>query len=183
MNRILAGPLAGLALLAAAPAWAQEARRIDTGDTAWMLTAAVLVLLMTVPGLAFFYGGMVRKKNILAVMAQSFVLCALMTVLWIVVGYSLVFGDGNAVIGDLSRVMLRGMEVGWDQPFTLGAATANPLPLTIPEPAFMFYQMTFFIITPAVITGAFAERMKFSALLLLLSLWALLVYAPVAHWA
>src|SRR6478735_2430441 len=105
MNRFLAALLAGPALLAAAPAWAQGAPRIDTGDTAWMLTAAVLVLLMTVPGLAFFYGGMVRKKNILAVMAQSFVLCALMTVLWIVVGYSLVFGDGNAVIGDLSRVM------------------------------------------------------------------------------
>src|SRR5690349_19484302 len=141
MTRFLAGPLAGLALLAAAPALAQEPARIDTGDTAWMLTASILVLLMTVPGLALFYGGMVRKKNILAIMAQSFVLCAVMTVLWIVAGYSLAFGDGNAFIGDLSRVMLDGMEGGFAQPFTLGAGTANPQPLTIPEPVFMLYQM------------------------------------------
>ena len=182
MIRLLAGLLLGTACLAA-PAWAEDTPRIDSGDTAWMLTASILVLLMTVPGLAFFYGGMVRKKNILAIMAQSFVLCALMTVLWMVLGYSLAFGDGNALIGDFSRGMLAGMADGFDKPFTLGAATGSPVPLTIPEPVFMFYQMTFFIITPAVITGAFADRMKFSAMLLLLSLWALLVYAPIAHWA
>ncbi len=179
MNRVLAGLLAGL--LAATPALAEETRRIDSGDTAWMLTATVLVLLMTVPGLALFYGGMVRKKNILAVMAQSFVLCALMTVVWMVAGYSLAFGNGNAFIGDLSRLFLHGM--GWNEAFILGEGTAAPVPQTIPEAVFMLYQMSFAIITPAVVTGAFADRMRFSALMLLMVLWSLLVYAPIAHWA
>jgi Amt family ammonium transporter len=136
---------------------------------------------MTVPGLALFYGGMVRKRNILAIMAQSFGLCALITVIWIVAGYSLAFGTGNAVIGDLSRLFLSGM--GWTGAFTLAEGTASAVPMTVPEPVFMFYQMTFAIITPAVVTGAFADRMRFSALLVLMSLWSLFVYAPIAHWA
>ncbi len=148
-----------------------------------MLLSTVLVLLMTVPGLALFYGGMVRKKNILAIMAQSFVLCALVTVVWVVLGYSLAFGNGGALLGDFSRFMLAGMEVNFDKAFTLGAGTGSEVALTIPEPVFMLYQMTFAIITPAVITGAFAERMKFSALLVLMTLWSLVVYAPIAHWA
>ncbi len=170
-------------MLVSAPAWAAEARPADTGDTAFMLLSTVLVLLMTVPGLALFYGGMVRKKNILAIMAQSFVLCALITVVWVVAGYSLAFGNGGAFIGDFSRLMLWGMEIGFDRAFTLGAGTGAEVALTIPEPVFMLYQMTFAIITPAVVTGAFADRMKFSAMLLLMTLWSLVVYAPIAHWA
>ena len=177
-----AGRLAALPALLASPAFATTApATVNSGDTAFMLLCTVLVLLMTIPGLALFYGGMVRKKNILAVMAQSFALCALITVLWIVVGYSLTFGDGSAIIGDFSRLMLNGM--AWTGPFTLGANTAAPVPMTVPEPVFMFYQMTFAIITPAVVTGAFADRMKFSALLILMTLWSLVVYAPIAHWA
>ena len=183
MSRSLAGALLGALLLISAPALAAEPRPVDTGDTAFMLLCSVLVLLMTVPGLALFYGGMVRKKNILAVMMQSFFLTALMTVVWVVAGYSLAFGNGGALVGDFSRLMLAGMEVGFDQAFTLGAGTPAEVALTIPEPVFMLYQMTFAIITPAVITGAFAERMKFSALLVLMTLWSLLVYAPIAHWA
>jgi len=177
-----AGRLAALPALLATPAFAQTApATVNSGDTAFMLLCTVLVLLMTIPGLALFYGGMVRKKNILAIMAQSFALCALITVLWIVVGYSLTFGDGSAIIGDFSRLMLNGM--AWTGPFTLGANTAAPVPMTVPEPVFMFYQMTFAIITAAVVTGAFADRMKFSALLILMTLWSLVVYAPIAHWA
>ena len=146
-----------------------------------MILCSVLVLLMTIPGLALFYGGMVRKKNILAIMAQSFTLCALITVLWIGVGYSLTFGDGGALIGDFSRLFLAGMD--WRGAFTLGAGTDGAMPMTVSEPVFMFYQITFAIITPAVITGSLADRMKFSALLLLMVLWSLVVYAPIAHWA
>ena len=175
-----------LALVAAAPASAEEAvgtaLRIDTGDTAWMLMSTVLVLLMTIPGLALFYGGMVRKKNVLAIMMQSFSICSAVTVAWIVLGYSLAFGNGDAYIGDLSRVFLAGLGKTWDKPFTLGAGTANPTSMTIPETVFVMYQMSFAIITPAVVTGAFADRMRFSALMLLMVLWSLLVYAPIAHW-
>ena len=161
---------------------AEAAQRVEPGDVAWMLVCTALVLLMTVPGLALFYAGMVRKKNVLATMMQSFTLCALVTVLWMVIGYSLAFTNGNMLIGDLSRVMLNGLADGWDKPFTLGAGTANPLPMTIPESVFLLFQMAFAVITPAVVTGAFADRMKFSALLLFMSLWSLLVYAPIAHW-
>jgi Amt family ammonium transporter len=161
---------------------ADAAQRVEPGDVAWMLVCTALVLLMTVPGLALFYAGMVRKKNVLATMMQSFTLCALVTVLWMVVGYSLAFTNGNMLIGDLSRFMLNGLADGWDRPFTLGAGTANPLPMTIPESVFLLFQMAFAVITPAVVTGAFADRMKFSALLLFMSLWSLLVYAPIAHW-
>ncbi|VUX45288.1 Ammonia channel [Candidatus Defluviicoccus seviourii] len=169
--------LAGLGMLAllssSGAALAQEAV-LDKGDTAWMLTSTALVLMMTIPGLALFYCGMVRQKNVLATAVQSFAICCLSTVLWIVVGYSLAFTDGgdlNAYVGGFSRVLMQGM-----------AMSDLFAPLTIPESVFMMFQMTFAIITPALITGAFADRMKFSALLWFTGLWGLIVYAPVAHW-
>ncbi len=168
------------ALVAAGAASAQDAK-IDTGDTAWLLTSTALVLMMTVPGVALFYAGMVRKKNVLATMMQSFAACALVAVLWMVLGYSLAFGEGNAYIGDLSRLLMRGMAENWDKPFTLGSGDAA-VATTIPESVFAMFQMTFAIITAALITGAVADRMKFSALMLFLALWTLLVYSPVAHW-
>jgi Amt family ammonium transporter len=173
-------PLAAAAFFAAGPAFAQDAK-VDTGDAAWMLTSTALVLLMTIPGLALFYAGMVRKKNVLATMAQSFVITALVTVAWCVVGYSLAFTDGNAYIGDLSRLFLNGLAENWDKPFTLGSGDAA-VATTIPESVFLMFQMTFAIITPALITGAFADRMKFSALVVFNLLWSVLVYSPVAHW-
>ncbi len=170
-------------LLAAHNAWADTAPpKLDSGDTAWMLTSTALVLMMTIPGLALFYAGMVRKKNLLATMMQSFVVCCLVTIVWVVAGYSLAFTNGNAYIGDLSRFMLRGMEVNWDKAFTLGAGVDGATPLTIPESVFMMFQMTFAIITPALIAGAFADRMKFSAMCVFMVLWSLLVYSPIAHW-
>jgi Amt family ammonium transporter len=165
----------------ASPAAAAESK-VDTGDTAWMLTSTALVLMMTIPGLALFYAGMVRKKNVLATMMQSFAITALVTVTWFCLGYSLTFTNGNAYIGDFSRVFLRGIEIGWDKPFTLGAGTDNSTANTIPETVYVMYQMTFAIITPALIAGAFADRMKFSALCLFTVLWSLFVYAPIAHW-
>jgi Amt family ammonium transporter len=147
---------------------------LNPGDTAWMLTSTALVLLMTVPGLALFYGGMVRKKNILATATQSFAITALVSVLWMIVGYSIAFTDGGnsqSYIGGFSRTMLAGM----------GMTDAHKLAGSIPESVFMTFQMTFAIITPALITGAFADRMKFSAMLLFMGLWVLLVYAPIAH--
>ena len=173
---LLAAPLLALA----GPALAQDAT-VNSGDTAWMLMSTALVLLMTVPGLALFYAGMVRKKNVLATLAQSFAIAAVVSVLWIVVGYSLAFGEGNAWIGDFSRIMLAGLAENWDKPFTLGSGDAA-VATTIPESVFVMFQMTFAIITPALIAGAFADRMKFSALLLFTTLWSLLVYSPVAHW-
>jgi Amt family ammonium transporter len=143
----------------------------SAGDNAWMLTSAALVLLMTGPGLALFYGGLVRKKNILGTMMQSFAMMGLVTVLWAVVGYSLAFGHGNWFVGGFEHLFLRGVGV---TPNTDYAAT-------IPEQTLMIYQLMFAIITPALITGAFAERMKFSAMALFLSLWSLLVYCPMAH--
>ncbi|WP_203072400.1 ammonium transporter [Falsiroseomonas ponticola] len=168
------------AMLAAAPAFAEDAK-IDTGDTAWMLTSTAIVLMMTVPGLALFYAGMVRKKNVLATMMQSFAVTALVAVLWMVIGYSLAFGEGNAYIGDVSRLLMGGMAEGWDKPFTLGSGD-GAVATTIPESVFAMFQMTFAIITAALITGAVADRMKFSALMLFTALWTLLVYSPVAHW-
>ena len=172
---------------AAAAATPPAEAKVDTGDTAWMLASTALVLLMTVPGLALFYAGMVRKKNVLATMMQSFSICALVTVLWYVVGYSLAFmpGAGSTApyVGDLSRLLLNGIADGWDKPFTIakgveGAETTT----TIPETVFMMFQMTFAIITPGLIAGAFADRMKFSAMMLFIGLWSIVVYAPVAHW-
>jgi Amt family ammonium transporter len=133
---------------------------------------------MTVPGLALFYAGMVRKKNVLATMMQSFAICCLVTILWMVVGYSFAFADGNAVVGGFGRALLAGM--GWEKPFTLGSGDATSA-TTIPEAVFMMFQMTFAIITPALICGAFADRMKFSALLWFMGLWSVIVYAPLAH--
>jgi ammonium transporter, Amt family len=148
------------------------ASAIDSGDTAWMLTATALVLMMTVPGLALFYGGMVRKMNVLATIMQSFTVTCLATVLWAVLGYSLAFTKGAPVIGGFSRILLLGM----------GIHSVNALAKTVPESVYMTFQMTFAIITPALICGAVADRMKFSALLWFTGLWSLLVYAPVAHW-
>jgi Amt family ammonium transporter len=151
-------------------AFAQEETPVlDTGDTAWMLTSTALVLLMTIPGLALFYSGMVRKKNVLAMGMQVFAVCCLMTVLWMVAGYSLAFGEGGAYVGDLSKVMLSGLAL-------------DSMSGTIPESLFMVFQMTFAIITPALIVGAFADRMKFSAMLLFTGAWMLLIYAPITHW-
>ncbi len=167
------------------PAEATEAATeavVNTGDTAWMLTSVALVLMMTIPGLALFYAGMVRKKNVLATMMQSFAVCALVSVLWMVAGYSLAFTNGSPYIGDLSRLFLNGIGENWDKPFTLAAGTDVAVATTIPETVFVMYQMTFAIITPALISGAFADRMKFSAMLVFMGLWSLLVYAPVAHW-
>lgn len=157
-------------------------QHIEAGDVAWVLLSTILVLLMTIPGLALFYAGMVRKKNMLAIMMQSFSLCAAMTVVWMVAGYSLAFTNGNAWIGDFSRLFLNGLADGWNQPFTLGAGADNAQPTTIPESVFLMYQMAFAIITPAVVTGSCADRMKFSAMLAFFTLWSLLIYAPLAHW-
>ncbi len=175
MFKLLIGTL-GLVLVGAlgAPegAFAAETPKLDTGDTAWMLTSTALVLMMTIPGVAMFYGGMVRKKNVLATAMQSFAVTCVMTVLWMIIGYSLAFTDGggmNAYVGGLDKMLLRGIGV-------------DTLSGTIPETVFMTFQMTFAIITPALITGALADRMKFSSLLVFLSLWMILVYAPITHW-
>ena len=169
--------LPALADTPAGPALA-DFKTINSGDTAWMLTSTALVLFMTIPGLALFYGGMVRKKNILATLMQSFAITAMVSVLWAVIGYSLAFTVGNPYIGDLSRVFLNGMVYLAD----VKKLSVHPLASTIPESVFMTFQMTFAIITPALIAGAFAERMKFSAMLVFMALWSLLVYAPIAHW-
>jgi ammonium transporter, Amt family len=143
----------------------------SAGDNAWMLVSAALVLMMSGPGLALFYGGLVRKKNILATMMQTFAMMAVITVLWAFVSYSLAFGDGNAFIGGFKNVLLHGVGLAPDPAYAA----------TIPAQTFMVYQLMFAIITPALITGAFAERMKFSAMLVFMVLWALLVYSPMAH--
>jgi Amt family ammonium transporter len=143
----------------------------SAGDNAWMLTSAALVLLMTGPGLALFYGGLVRRKNILSTMMQSFAMMGLVTILWAIVGYSLAFGHGNLFIGGFEHLFLRGVTL-----------TPNPdYAATIPEQTYMIYQLMFAIITPALITGAFAERMKFSSMAVFLSLWSIFVYSPMAH--
>ncbi len=175
------------ALLIALPAFADDAPpKIDSGDTAWMLTSTALVLLMTVPGLALFYAGMVRKKNVLATLMQSFAITCLITIVWAVAGYSLAFTNGGAYLGDMSRFMLNGIGAhiskGVDTAFILGAGTDGAQPQTVPETVYMMFQMTFAIITPALITGAFADRMKFSALCIFMVLWSLVVYSPIAHW-
>jgi Amt family ammonium transporter len=174
LARGAAGGLGALALtLLTLPALAQDAApEFDTGDTAWMLTSTALVLLMTVPGVALFYAGMVRKKNVLATMMQSFAITAVITVVWTVVGYSLAFTKGGAYLGGFGRFLLGGM----------GLDSAHELAATIPESVFMTFQMTFAIITAALIAGGMADRMKFSALLWFTALWSILVYAPIAHW-
>ena len=175
------GALLACPMTFAPAAWAADKPQIDTGDTAWLLMATVLVLMMNIPGLALFYAGMVRKKNVLATMMQSFSICAEVSELWMVAGYSLAFGEGNAWIGDFSRFFLGGLAENWDKPFTLGSGDAA-VATTIPESVFLMFQMTFAIITGALVTGAVADRMKFSALLVFIGLWTLLVYSPIAHW-
>ena len=162
----------GLLATAGAALAQEEAPVLNSGDTAWMITATALVLLMTIPGLALFYGGMVRKKNVVAMTAQNFAMAAVMSVVWMAAGYSLAFGDGgamNAWVGGLDNLFLSGLGV-------------DAMSGTIPESVFMTFQMTFAIITPALITGAFADRMKFSSMLVFMVLWALFIYSPVCHW-
>ncbi len=146
-----------------------EQASLNGANTAWILTSTALVLFMTLPGLALFYGGLVRSKNVLSILMQCFSIAAVSSLLWLLLGYSLAFSDGNAFIGDLSKVMLIGM----------GRDTLSG---DIPESLFMLFQMTFAVITPALIIGGFAERMKFSAVLLFSALWLLAVYVPVTHW-
>lgn len=168
---VLFTTLAGAAQAQQAPA-TPDGGALNSGDTAWMLTATALVLMMTLPGLALFYSGMVRKKNVLATAVQSFAIACLVTVIWMVCGYSLAFKDGgalNPVIGGFDAAFLRGL-------------TSDSVVETIPESVFMTFQMTFAIIAPALIAGAFADRMKFSAMLWFTALWSVIVYAPVTHW-
>jgi len=171
----IAASLGALALTTA-PAFA-AAPKIDSGDTAWMITSSALVLLMTIPGLALFYAGMVRKKNMLATAAQSFGATCIITVLWMIIGYSAAFTSHpdagiNRFIGGFNYFLLGPM----------GLNATSSLAPTIPESVYMFFQMTFAIITPALIAGAIADRMKFSAFMWFMSLWLLLVYVPIAHW-
>ena len=158
-------------VIATSPAFAQSSK-IDAADTAWMIGATGLVLMMTIPGLALFYAGMVRKKNVLATMAQSLAATFLVSILWAIVGYSLAFTGEGAFIGTLERIFLDGV--------TLDAV--SPLAKTIPESLFMIYQMTFAIITVALVAGSVADRLRFSAFLLFCAFWLLLVYVPIAHW-
>ena len=151
------------------PASTEEEAKLDTGDTAWILVSTALVLLMTIPGLALFYGGMVRKKNVLSTMAHSFVAAAVVSITWVVVGYTLAFGEGNAFIGSFDKFMLSGI-------------TTDALSGTIPEILFVIFQMTFAIITVAIISGSIAERMKFGAFVAFITLWSIIVYAPITHW-
>ena len=144
---------------------------LNSGDNAWMLTSAALVLMMTGPGLALFYGGLVRSKNVLSTMMHSFVLMAVVTVLWAVYGYSLAFAEGNPIVGGFGYLFLNGV----------GAAPNADYGATVPHETYMIYQLMFAIITPALISGAFAERMKFSAMLLFTCLWSTVVYFPLAH--
>ncbi|WP_104503820.1 ammonium transporter [Acinetobacter indicus] len=148
---------------------AEEEAVLDTGDTAWILVSTALVLLMTIPGLALFYGGMVRKKNVLSTMAHSFVAAAVVSLVWVIIGYTLAFGEGNAFIGSLDKFMLAGI-------------TTDALSGTIPEILFVIFQMTFAIITVAIISGSIAERMKFGAFVAFIAIWVVVVYAPITHW-
>ena len=151
------------------PASALAGDTMNGADTAWIMASTALVLFMTLPGLALFYGGLVRSKNVLSVLMQCFAIAGLASILWLVAGYSLAFGEGNAWIGDLSKVMMAG----------IGRETLSG---SIPESLFMMFQMTFAVITPALVIGGFAERMKFSAMLLFSALWLMAVYVPVTHW-
>jgi Amt family ammonium transporter len=178
MKKLALGALAsGGALIATAGSAFAAAPKIDSGDTAWMITSSALVLLMTIPGLALFYAGMVRRKNVLATMAQSFGATCIITVLWMIIGYSIAFTNNpdsnlNQYIGGFGYIFLKPM----------GLNAVSSLANTIPESVYMFFQMTFAIITPALIAGALADRMKFSAFLWFMALWLLLVYCPIAHW-
>jgi Amt family ammonium transporter len=167
MIRALVGSTALIAGCLLAPSAFADAP--DSGHTAWVLTATALVLFMTIPGLALFYGGLVRSKNVLSILMQCFVITSLMSILWLVAGYSLAFSEGNAFIGGLSKSFFAGV----------GQESLSGL---IPETAFALFQLTFAIITPALIVGGFAERMRFSAVLVFSALWLFVVYVPVCHW-
>jgi Amt family ammonium transporter len=176
MKRHVCVFLTVLSLLAfsAVPVFAQNATppKIDTGDTAWMLTSAALVLFMTIPGLFLFYGGLVRSKNVLGMLMQNFMMVGLVTLQWIIIGYSLAFATGTSFLGSFQWLGLSGV----------GAAPNADYAATIPHQTFMFYQLMFAIITPALMTGAFAERMKFSSFIVFSLLWSTLIYDPLAHW-
>ncbi len=150
----------------------------NSGDTAWMLTSMALVLMMTIPGLGLFYGGMVRKKNVGDTVMTSFAITCLISILWLICTYSLAFREGTPFIGGLDRAFLQGIV----SDIAKGIGNPNPLAPTIPETVYLCFQLTFAIITPALIAGAFAERMKFSAMLWFIGLWAIFVYSPIAHW-
>ncbi len=157
------------ALLATAPAFADDAPpKLDSGDTAWMLASTALVLLMTVPGLALFYGGMVRKKNVLATLMQTFAIVCVVTILWWLIGYSWAFTPGSKFLGGFSRALFGGMTFMHDP---VNQLSVSHLALTIPETVYAMFQLTFAVITPALIAGAFADRLKFSALLIFMTLW------------
>lgn len=180
VSRGAATVVALLPLLYSAAAWAQEEAAaappaIDTGDTAWVLTSSALVLMMTLPGLALFYGGLVRSKNVLNVLMQCFLSAGIVGVLWILVGYSLAFGTGGAYVGDFSKLGLAGVTLD-----SVSANFATP-PRNIPEYVFIMFQGMFAIITPALILGAIAERMKFSVWVAFITIWLLVVYCPIAH--
>jgi Amt family ammonium transporter len=162
-------PAMGLLLAAHAPLTYAQAAKIDAANTAWMLTASVLVLFMTLPGLALFYAGLVRTKNVLSVLMQCFSIACLATLAWLVVGYSLAFGEGNAILGGLGKSFLAGIDV-------------KTVKGSIPETVFAMYQLTFAIITPALVIGAYAERVRFGGMLVFSVAWLLLVYCPIAHW-
>ena len=167
MARFVRGAFAAAALLGSGVAWGDS---LDSGDSAWILTSTALVLFMTIPGLALFYGGLVRANNVLSVLLQCFAITCMVTILWLVAGYSLAFGDTvGGAFGSLSKYLYNGV-------------MESSLNGTIPESIFATFQLTFAIITPALIIGAFAERMRFSAVLLFTALWSLLIYSPVAHW-
>jgi Amt family ammonium transporter len=186
MNRLFSIPLAGLGLALAGVAGAEEALKpaadmiaaaaptVDKGDTAWMLVSTALVALMVIPGLALFYGGLVRSKNMLSVLMQVFMIFSLMIVLWFVYGYSIAFTEGNAFFGGLSKLFLNGVTVE-------SVAATFSKGVYIPEYAYIIFQATFAAITPALIVGAFAERMKFSAVILFMILWFTFAYLPMAH--
>jgi Amt family ammonium transporter len=158
-----------ITLISLLPSEALAAEKLDSGNTAWIITATALVLFMTMPGLALFYGGLVRSKNVLSVLMQCFSICCLASIVWLVVGYSIAFGGGNAWWGGLSKAFLAGV-------------TTETLSGNIPEDVFFMFQMTFAIITPALIVGAYVERIKFGAVVLFSALWLIFVYAPSTHW-
>ena len=171
LKRRTAVPLAAALLVLALPRLAAAQDELSAGDTSWMLTSSVLVLFMTIPGLSLFYAGLVRAKNVLSVMMQCFAITCMVTVLWTVYAYGLAFGDGGSLNGFIGfgKLFLSGVEV-------------DPLSGTIPESVFQMFQLTFAVITPALMVGAFAERMKFSAMMVFMALWLTVVYTPVAHW-
>ncbi|MGY3449005.1 ammonium transporter [Bradyrhizobium sp. USDA 4353] len=173
VSRCLRAPVAlAAAIIFTTPAWAAAPSTIEAADTAWMIVATALVLMMTIPGLALFYSGMVRKKNVLATMAQSLAAVMLISILWVAFGYSLAFVGDGAWIGTLDRAFLAGM----------GMDSVHPGAKTIPEALFMLYQMTFAIITVALVAGSVADRMRFSAYLVFGVAWFIFVYLPLAHW-